>query len=96
MTQPQTKKNLTWRQQVGRHPPAGAVLAGLPLAPPRAPAALPALESPMTTEPVPETTTDTTPATEPASAQRPWWALDDDGTECPNCAHQGARCGDHH
>lgn len=28
--------------------------------------------------------------------QRPWWALDDHGTPCPDCAHQGARCGGHH
>jgi hypothetical protein len=43
-----------------------------------------------------------TPAATPAAAyrsvadaQRPWWALAD-GSECENCAHQGARCGDHH
>lgn len=31
-------------------------------------------------------------------APRPYWAdwLLPDGSECPNCAHQGARCGDMH
>ena len=34
----------------------------------------------------------------PPSAPPPYWSswLQADGTECENCAHQGALCGDHH
>lgn len=37
-------------------------------------------------------------AIDAGDAPRPYWSdwLLPDGSECPNCAHQGARCGDMH
>jgi hypothetical protein len=51
--------------------------------------------TPAQTPATPAQTPDTPAQTPDTPAQRPWWALAD-GSECENCAHQGARCGDHH